>query len=202
MSGHPSPSVIGGRHAHGAAAKSLNTRLLADVREGAVAVVVKELIRFAFVIESAEGVAYCDEHDIANYGTFLRSERTSVLEKTGHWDEALALSQEILDHAAPSPVARLCPMHRIGAVLARRGDPRARDYLSQAIAAADMTGEPQQIVPVRLSTAESYWLEGRGTRGQARGRTGGGHGRGKRHLAQRCGGGLAAADGLPPDRAR
>jgi DNA-binding CsgD family transcriptional regulator/tetratricopeptide (TPR) repeat protein len=108
-----------------------------------------------------EGVAYCDEHDIANYGTFLRSERTSVLEKTGHWDEALALSQEILDHAAPSPVTRLCPMHRIGAILARRGDPRARDYLSRAMAAADMTGEPQQIVPVRLSTAESYWLEGR-----------------------------------------
>ena len=108
-----------------------------------------------------EGVAYCDEHDVANYGTFLRSARTNLLEKTGRWDEALALSQEILDHFAPSPVTRLCPQHRIGAILARRGDPRTRDYLDAAIAAADMTGEPQQIVPVRLSRAEGYWLEGK-----------------------------------------
>ncbi len=31
----------------------------------------------------ADGVAYCDDHDIATYGTFLRSERTGMLEKTG-----------------------------------------------------------------------------------------------------------------------
>jgi hypothetical protein len=76
-------------------------------------------------------------------------------------DEALALSQEILDHFAPSPVTRLCPQHRIGVILARRGDPRAGDYVAAALAAADMTGEPQHIVPVRLSRAEGYWLEGR-----------------------------------------
>ena len=109
----------------------------------------------------SEGVAYCDEYDITSYATFLRSTRTSLLEKTGRWDEALALSQEILDHFAPSPVTRLCPQHRIGAILARRGDPRAGDYVAAALAAADMTGEPQHIVPVRLSRAEGYWLEGK-----------------------------------------
>ncbi len=31
----------------------------------------------------AEGVVYCDEHDITTYSTFLRSERTGMLEKTG-----------------------------------------------------------------------------------------------------------------------
>jgi len=34
-----------------------------------------------------EGVAYCDDHDIGTYSIFLRSERTSMLERTGRWDE-------------------------------------------------------------------------------------------------------------------
>jgi DNA-binding CsgD family transcriptional regulator len=109
----------------------------------------------------ADGVAYCDDHDIATYGTFLRSERTGTLEKTGRWDEALALCQDILDRADPAPVTRLCPTTRAGTLMARRGDVTAWEYLDQALADADRTGEPQSIVPVRLARAEACWLEGR-----------------------------------------
>ena len=109
----------------------------------------------------ADGIAHCDEHDITTYGTFLRSERTRMLEKTGRWDEALALSEEVLDRSAPAPVTRLCPLNRIGAILARRGEPGVWACLDEAMATAEQTGEPQQIVPVRLSRAEAYWLEGR-----------------------------------------
>ncbi len=109
----------------------------------------------------AAGTAYCDEHDITTFGTFMRSEHTGMLEKTGRWDEALALSREILDRAAPAPVTRLCPLNRIGTILGRRGDPDAWVYLDEAMAAAEGTGEPQSIVPVRLGRAEARWLEGR-----------------------------------------
>jgi DNA-binding CsgD family transcriptional regulator len=109
----------------------------------------------------ADGIAYCDDHDITTYGTFLRSERTGMLEKTGRWDEALALCQDILDRAAPAPVTRLCPATRAGTLMARRGEATAWEYLDQAMADADRTGEPQSIVPVRLARAEAYWLEGR-----------------------------------------
>ena len=109
----------------------------------------------------AEGIAYCDDHDIATYGTFLRSERTGMLEKTGRWDEALALCQDILDRAAPAPVTRLCPTTRGGTLMARRGEATAWEYLDQAMADAERTGEPQSIVPVRLARAEACWLEGR-----------------------------------------
>ena len=107
-----------------------------------------------------DGVAYCDEHDIATYGTFLRGEWTSVLERTGRWDEALGLSRELLERAAPSPVIRLCPQNRAGNLLSRRGEPGAWDCLDEAMQAADLTGEPQSIVPVRLNRAEARWLEG------------------------------------------
>jgi hypothetical protein len=73
----------------------------------------------------ADGTAYCDDHDITTYGTFLRSERTGMLEKTGRWDEALALSLDILDRAAPAPVTRLCPTTRAGTLMARRGEDSA-----------------------------------------------------------------------------
>jgi DNA-binding CsgD family transcriptional regulator/tetratricopeptide (TPR) repeat protein len=109
----------------------------------------------------ADGVAYCDEHDVTTYATWLRSERAGVLEKTGRWDEAVALSTELLTHAGASPINRLCPLNRLGTIRARRGEPGVWEYLDGAIAAAEGTGEPQQIVPVRLARAEAFWLEGK-----------------------------------------
>ena len=84
-----------------------------------------------------------------------------MLEKTGRWDEALALCLDILDRAAPAPVTRLCPTTRAGTLMARRGEATAWEYLDQAMADAERTGEPQSIVPVRLARAEECWLEGR-----------------------------------------
>ena len=109
----------------------------------------------------ADGIAYCDDHDLTTYGTFLRSQRTSDLERTGRWDEALAMAREILARAAPSPNIRLCPQNRIGTILARQGQPGAWASLAEAMEAADASGEPQQIVPVRLARAEAFWLEGK-----------------------------------------
>ncbi len=109
----------------------------------------------------AEGVAYCDEHDLTTYVTCLRGEQSNMLERTGRWDEATALSTELLIKAGPSPANRLCALIRLGAMRARRGEPDVWAYLDEAAATADETGEPQQQVPVRLARAEAYWLAGR-----------------------------------------
>jgi DNA-binding CsgD family transcriptional regulator/tetratricopeptide (TPR) repeat protein len=61
-----------------------------------------------------EGAAYCDDHDIATYSIFLRSERTAVLERTGRWDQAVAICAELLYKGGPSPNIRLCPLCRLG----------------------------------------------------------------------------------------
>ncbi|HEY9243213.1 MAG TPA: AAA family ATPase [Streptosporangiaceae bacterium] len=107
-----------------------------------------------------DGVAYCDEHDITTYGIFLRSEWTSVLERTGRWDEVAALGGQLLERGGPSPIIRLCPLNRLGTLRARRGEPGAWAYLDEAIQYADAAGEPQGIVPVRLHRAEACWLDG------------------------------------------
>ena len=108
----------------------------------------------------ADGVAYCDEHDLASYSIFLRSQRTNMLEKTGRWDEAVAMAGELLLRGGPSPGIRLCPLNRLGTIRARRGEPGVWEYLDEAVGYADGAGEAQNIVPVRLERAEARWLEG------------------------------------------
>ena len=106
------------------------------------------------------GVAYCDEHDITSYARCLRSDRTTVLERTGRWAESVALSRELLSRRTASPMNRLVPLNLIGVIRARRGEPGAWTYLDEAAGLADGAGEPQHIVPVRLARAEAFWLDG------------------------------------------
>jgi hypothetical protein len=109
----------------------------------------------------AAAVAYCEEHDIATYAICLRGEQSSMLERTGLWDEAIALSTEILTDVGPSPVNRLSALIRLGAMRARRGESGVWECLDEAATTADETGEPQQRIPARLARAEAHWLEGR-----------------------------------------
>ena len=106
------------------------------------------------------GVAYCDEHDITTFARCLRSDRITVLERTGRWAEAVTVSRELLGRRSPSPLNRLGPLSLIGLIRARRGEPGAWDYLDESVALADGTGQPQHIVPARLARAEAFWLEG------------------------------------------
>jgi DNA-binding CsgD family transcriptional regulator/tetratricopeptide (TPR) repeat protein len=109
-----------------------------------------------------EGVAHCDENDLATFSIHLRSERGAALERTGRWDEAVAICDRLLRKGGgPSPAIRLCPLNRLGTILARRSDPAAWACLDEAIEYADRGGEAQSIVPVRLARTEAFWLEGR-----------------------------------------
>jgi DNA-binding CsgD family transcriptional regulator/tetratricopeptide (TPR) repeat protein len=107
-----------------------------------------------------EGVAYCDERDLGTYAVLLRGERAVALERTGRWDEAVALSTALLARAGLSPLDRLRPLHVLGVIRARRGEPGAWEYLDKAAAVADACAEPQWIIPVRLARAEAHWLHG------------------------------------------
>ena len=108
-----------------------------------------------------EALAYCDERDIATFGTCLRGERTFVLDRLGRWDEADALAGELLQKVGPSPVNRLNPLLSLGRVRARRGDPSAWTYLDEAVDLAEGLREPEWIANTRLARAEAHWLDGR-----------------------------------------
>ena len=115
---------------------------------------------FAVAEQVADGIAYCDAHDLASYSVFMRSERTSALERTCRWDEAAASCSELLHAGGPSPAIRVGPLARLGIICARRAGPGAWEYLDQAVELADGTGDPLSVVSVRLARSEAYWLGG------------------------------------------
>jgi len=107
-----------------------------------------------------EGIAYCDEHDITTYSNCLRGERTSTLAMTGRWDEAAALSLQLLDNAGASPVNRINPLTSLGLVRARRAEDGAWACLDEAARAAEASQEGPVVLAVRVARAEAYWLDG------------------------------------------
>ena len=104
--------------------------------------------------------ARSEEHDLDTSAAFLRGERAVALERTGRWDEAVALGTELLATASVSPLYRVGPLHALGLIRARRGEPGAWGFLDEAAAVADGSGEPQWIIPVRLARAEAHLLHG------------------------------------------
>ena len=68
--------------------------------------------------------------------------------------------KQLLTSSGASPVNLINPLTSLGKVRARQGAPSCWECLDEAAAAADGTGEPQYLVPMRLARAEAYWLEG------------------------------------------
>jgi DNA-binding CsgD family transcriptional regulator/tetratricopeptide (TPR) repeat protein len=108
-----------------------------------------------------EGTAYCDEHDLATYGTSLRGGHALALVQQGRLDEALTVGREALGHTTSSVINRLSPLVGVASVLARRGDPAAGPMLDEAVVLADGTSEPGWILLSLLARAELAWFEGR-----------------------------------------
>jgi len=106
------------------------------------------------------GVAHCEEHDIGVYLCCLQGVRTTTLERLGRWGESVALSEVVLRRVLSSPVNRMIPLGTLGRIRARRGEPGVWECLDQAMVAADGTGDPQYVVPIRLGRAEARWLDG------------------------------------------
>lgn len=90
----------------------------------------------------AEGIAYCDEHDATTYASRLHSEQANLFERTGRWDEAVALTDMLLRGVDLSPVNRLCGLILLGVIRARRGEPGVWECLDEVVAIADDKGEP------------------------------------------------------------
>jgi DNA-binding CsgD family transcriptional regulator/tetratricopeptide (TPR) repeat protein len=108
----------------------------------------------------AEGIAYCDDHDITSAAAALRAEHACILERTGKWDEATDLCRQVLADEGLPPRTRLWPLSFLGVILARQGEASAWECLDQAMKDAEGLGARYAIVPVRLARVEALWLAG------------------------------------------
>ena len=108
----------------------------------------------------AEGIEYCEDHDLATYAIRLRGEQANLFERTGRWDEAIAATHTLFQDVDQSPVNRLSGLVRLGVIRARRGEPGVWECLDEAASIADGQEEPPYQVVTRLARAEAHWLMG------------------------------------------
>jgi DNA-binding CsgD family transcriptional regulator/tetratricopeptide (TPR) repeat protein len=108
-----------------------------------------------------DGIAYCEQNDLDRHSYFLRAARTAVLEHRGRWDEAVAISAQLLEESSAAPLHQILVQALIGVIHARRGAPEVWRALDSALANAAPTGQPQYVVPTRLARTEAFLTEGR-----------------------------------------
>jgi DNA-binding CsgD family transcriptional regulator len=107
----------------------------------------------------ADGIAYCDEHDLDNYGIYLRAWRARLELDSGRWGAAERALEEVLAHPRASPPTRMVASIAAGLLAVRTGDAERGDaLLDEALGLAAPTGELQRLGPIAAARAESAWL--------------------------------------------
>jgi DNA-binding CsgD family transcriptional regulator/tetratricopeptide (TPR) repeat protein len=108
----------------------------------------------------AEGIAYCDEHDLSSYGAYLRAWRARQRLDTGRWSDAAVLIDEVLAQAEASPPTQIVVRTAQGLLAHREGEHgRAGALLEEALTLARSMGELQRLGPVAAARAEGAWLQ-------------------------------------------
>ena len=106
-----------------------------------------------------EGIAYCEEHDIAGYGLYLLSWRARLAVDQGRWSAAAGMVLEVLGDPGASVPQQIVARVAGGLLAIRTGDDeRGRQLLDEALAQARPTGELQRLAPVAAARAEAAWL--------------------------------------------
>jgi DNA-binding CsgD family transcriptional regulator/tetratricopeptide (TPR) repeat protein len=108
----------------------------------------------------AEGMAHCEGRELGVFSLCLMGWQTQTLLLVGRWDDAAEVCAQLLGRRSISPVNQINPLRVLGTIGGRRGEDGAWELLDRALAAAEGTGDPLWIVPVRAARAELRWLSG------------------------------------------
>lgn len=106
----------------------------------------------------AEGVAYCETHDLDAWGTYLMGWQARVALDLGQWDEAERRARVAVDRAGELPQSRFTPLVVLGLLAARRGTGDPWAALDEARAIAVRSDERQRLIPAAVARAEARWL--------------------------------------------
>ncbi len=102
---------------------------------------------------------YCDVHDIATFGTCLRSGHSEVLMWQGRWNQARDLAHRALA-TRPSPANRITPLLTLVRIAARRGEDGVGESITEAVRYAARSGDYSWLVAAYPVRAETRWLTG------------------------------------------
>ena len=107
------------------------------------------------------GRAFCEEHDLRSWGTYLSAWGARVALDEGRWSDAAALAAYVLERTPRSlPHSRFVALLVQGVLAARRGRDDPWPALDESLAIARGTNELQRVGPVAVARAEARWLTG------------------------------------------
>jgi len=107
-----------------------------------------------------EGLAYCAEHDLDSWATYMGAWQARASFEQGNWDDAAEEATRVLERYRLPAAAKIPALVILGWVRVRRGDPGSAALLDEARTLALATGELQRIAPVAAARAEAAWLRG------------------------------------------
>ncbi len=107
-----------------------------------------------------DGLAYCTEHDLDSWRTYMGAWQARARFEQGSWDDAAEETTRVLSHYRLPTATKIPALTVLGSVRARRGDPGSAALLDEARDLALATGELQRIAPVAIARAEAAWLRG------------------------------------------
>jgi DNA-binding CsgD family transcriptional regulator/ubiquinone biosynthesis protein UbiJ len=106
----------------------------------------------------AEGIAFDTRHDLDAWTHYLVGRRALLRMEQGRLREAETIARGVMSLERLTVVMRLPALTVLGRVHVRMGEGDGVTLLQRALGEALATGEPQNIVPVRLALAEAAWL--------------------------------------------
>lgn len=108
----------------------------------------------------AAGIAYCRERDLDQSFFYMTAWQALCRLYQGRWNEVEEPAGKVVERSGTSVIARIMALLALGRLHARRGDPRARSVLDEALHLAEGTETLQRVAPVRAARAEAAWLRG------------------------------------------
>jgi DNA-binding CsgD family transcriptional regulator len=119
-----------------------------------------ELGRYSKAAKIVEaGIQYCHDRDLHSWTHYLQSSKATLLLRTGKWEEALVLSEQILEGPYQQSLARISLESVRNTIRLRRGE-RLTSGFQDVVLEAGRVGELQRLVTVTAVLLEKDWLEG------------------------------------------
>ncbi len=106
----------------------------------------------------AEGIAFDTRHDLDAWTHYLVGRQALLRMEQGRLHEAETIARGVMGLERLTVVMRLPALTVLGRVHVRMGEGDGVTLLQRALGEALATGEPQNIVPVRLALTEAAWL--------------------------------------------
>jgi len=105
------------------------------------------------------GIGYCTERGLDSWRLYMLATLAGALAEQGRYDEAQDCVTEVLRKPQLAPIIRIRISGVAGQLAARRGAEHV-DYLDEALALAELTGEGQRLAPIAAARAEAAWIAG------------------------------------------